>query len=90
VKENRISAIKAKEANKGNKKKWVVEMSRKNKVEMQIPREELENIDALVREGYYGNRNDAIKDILQRGAVYTRLRLRYKILPFFYFFSLSR
>jgi metal-responsive CopG/Arc/MetJ family transcriptional regulator len=65
-------------------------MSGKNKVEMQIPREELENIDALVREGYYGSRNDAIKDILKRGAVYTRLRLRYKFLPFFYFFSLSR
>lgn len=53
-------------------------MNDKNLVEMQIPVEEVENVDELVREGYYGCRNDAIRDIIRRGATY--LRLRY-ILP---------
>ena len=53
-------------------------MNVKNLVEMQIPVEEVENVDELVREGYYGNRSDAIRDIIRRGATY--LRLRY-ILP---------
>ncbi len=48
----------------------------KNLVEMQIPVEEVENIDELVREGYYGCRSDAIRDIIRRGATYLRLRLQ--------------
>jgi len=44
-------------------------------VEMKIPIEEIENIDELVREGYYGCRSDAICDIIRRGAV--QLRSRY-------------
>ncbi len=35
---------------------------------MQIPVEELENIDELVGDGDYGNRRDAIQDIIRRGA----------------------
>ena len=50
-------------------------MNEKNLVEMQIPVEEVENIDELVREGYYGNRSDAIQDIIRRGAA--QLRSRY-------------
>jgi len=53
-------------------------MNGKNWEEMQIPTEEVENIDELVSEGYYGCRSDAIRDIIRRGATY--LRLRY-ILP---------
>jgi Arc/MetJ-type ribon-helix-helix transcriptional regulator len=44
-------------------------------VELQIPAEEVETVDELVREGYYGCRSDAIRDIIRRGAV--QLRLRY-------------
>jgi len=43
-------------------------------VEMQIPVEEVENVDELVREGYYGSRSDAIRDIIRRGAVHVRAR----------------
>jgi len=50
-------------------------MNGKNLVEMQIPTEEVENVDELVGEGYYGNRSDAIRDIIRRGAA--QLRLRY-------------
>jgi Arc/MetJ-type ribon-helix-helix transcriptional regulator len=49
-------------------------MNGKNLVEMQIPVEEVENIDELVSEGYYGNRSDAIRDIIRRGAVHVRAR----------------
>ena len=49
-------------------------MNEKNLVEMQIPVEEVENIDELVSEGYYGCRSDAIQDIIRRGAAYLRLR----------------
>ena len=49
-------------------------MNVKNLVEMQIPVEEVENIDELVGEGYYGSRSDAIQDIIRRGATYLRLR----------------
>jgi len=41
---------------------------------MQIPTEEVENIDELVREGHYGSRSDAICDIIRRGAVHVRAR----------------
>ncbi|MCD6456350.1 MAG: hypothetical protein J7K81_06135 [Methanophagales archaeon] len=37
-------------------------MNGKSLVEMQIPVEEVENIDELVSEGYYGCRSDAIRD----------------------------
>ena len=50
-------------------------MNEKNLVEMQIPVEEVENVDELVGEGYYGNRSDAIRDIIRRGAA--QLRSRY-------------
>ena len=50
-------------------------MNEKSLVEMQIPVEEVENIDELVGEGYYGNRSDAIQDIIRRGAA--QLRSRY-------------
>ncbi|MGB7532484.1 MAG: ribbon-helix-helix domain-containing protein [Halobacteriota archaeon] len=43
-------------------------------VEMQIPTEAVENIDELVKEGYYGSRSDAIRDTIRRGATYLRLR----------------
>lgn len=46
----------------------------KSVVEMQIPVEEVENIDELVREGYYGCRSDAISDIIRRGAAHLRSR----------------
>jgi metal-responsive CopG/Arc/MetJ family transcriptional regulator len=70
--------MKTEEERKGKEKiKEVVGMSGKNMVEMRIPREELENIDELVREGYYGNRSDAIEDILRRGAAYIRLQFHY-------------
>jgi len=49
-------------------------MNGKCLVEMQIPVEEVENIDELVSEGYYGCRSDAIQDIIRRGAAYLRLR----------------
>jgi Arc/MetJ-type ribon-helix-helix transcriptional regulator len=48
----------------------------KNLVEMKIPAEEVENVDALVSEGYYGSRSDAIRDIIRRGAVQLRSRYR--------------
>ena len=48
-------------------------MNGKSLVEMQIPVEEVENIDELVSEGYYGSRSDAIRDIIRRGATYLRL-----------------
>jgi len=41
---------------------------------MQIPVEEVENVDELVNEGYYGCRSDAIRDIIRRGAVHVRVR----------------
>ena len=50
-------------------------MNGKSLVEMQIPVEEVENIDELVREGYYESRSDAISDIIRRGAA--QLRSRY-------------
>jgi Arc/MetJ-type ribon-helix-helix transcriptional regulator len=49
-------------------------MNGKSLVEMQIPVEEVENIDELVREGYYGSRSDAIRDIIRRGAAHLRSR----------------
>jgi len=49
-------------------------MNDKSLVELQIPVEEVENVDELVREGYYGNRSDAIRDIIQRGAAHLRSR----------------
>ena len=49
-------------------------MSVKKLVERQIPREELENVDELVSEGYYRSRNEALEDILRRGAAAVRLR----------------
>jgi len=48
-------------------------MNGKSLVEMQIPVEEVQNIDELVREGYYGCRSDAIRDIIRRGATHIRL-----------------
>jgi len=49
---------------KRRKKGGVVEKTNeKSLVEMQIPTEEVENIDELVGEGYYGSRSDAIQDI---------------------------
>ncbi len=49
-------------------------MNEKNLVELRIPTEEVENIDELVREGYYRSRSDAIRDIIRRGAVHVRAR----------------
>jgi Arc/MetJ-type ribon-helix-helix transcriptional regulator len=49
-------------------------MNGKNLVELRIPTEELENIDELVGEGYYGSRSDAISDIIRRGAAQLRSR----------------
>jgi Arc/MetJ-type ribon-helix-helix transcriptional regulator len=49
-------------------------MNEKSLVEMQIPVEEVENVDELVSEGYYGCRSDAIRDIIRRGAVHVRAR----------------
>ena len=57
------------------KEEGMKRMNGKNLVEMRIPVEEVENIDELVREGYYGSRSDAIRDIIRRGAV--QLRSRY-------------
>ncbi len=51
-------------------------MSDKNLVNVQIPAEEVENIDELVRDGYYGNRSVAIRDIIRRGAAHLRLGFR--------------
>ena len=51
-------------------------MNGKNLVEMQIPVEEVENIDELVSEGYYGSRSDAVRDIIRRGAAHTRLLIQ--------------
>jgi Arc/MetJ-type ribon-helix-helix transcriptional regulator len=53
--------------------KWE-KMNEKNLVEMQIPVEEVENIDELVSEGYYGCRSDAIRDTIRRGAAHLRSR----------------
>jgi len=50
-------------------------MNEKNLVEMQIPVEKVKNIDELVSERYYGNRRDAIQDIIRRGAA--QLRSKY-------------
>jgi len=49
-------------------------MNGKSLVELQIPAEEVENVDELVREGYYGSRSDAIRDIIRRGAAHLRSR----------------
>lgn len=49
-------------------------MNEKSLVELQIPTEEVQNIDELVREGYYGCRSDAIRDIIRRGAAHLRSR----------------
>jgi len=49
-------------------------MNGKNLVNMQIPADEIENVDELVRAGYYGSRSDAIRDIIRRGAAYLRSR----------------
>ncbi len=49
-------------------------MKEKNLVELRIPAEEVENVDELVREGYYGSRSDAIRDIIRRGAAHIRSR----------------
>jgi len=49
-------------------------MSGKNLVNVQIPLEEVENVDELVRDGYYGSRSVAIKDIIRRGAAHLRFR----------------
>ncbi len=43
-------------------------------VDLKIPAEEVENIDALVRAGYYGCRSDAIRDVIKRGAASVRAR----------------
>ncbi len=52
-------------------------MNGKSLVEMQIPADEIENVDELVRDGYYGSRSDAIRDIIRRGA--THLRMGYPL-----------
>ncbi len=57
------------------KEEGMKRMNGKSLVEMKIPAEEVENVDELVREGYYGSRSDAIQDIIRRGAV--QLRSRY-------------
>ena len=65
---------------KRRKKGGVVEkMNGKSLVEMQIPAGEIENEneDELVRDGYYGSRSDAIRDIIRRGA--THLRMSYPL-----------
>ena len=43
-------------------------------VDLKIPAEEVENIDELVRAGYYGSRSDAIRDVIRRGAAQVRAR----------------
>ena len=55
----------------------VEKMNGKSLVEMQIPADEIENVDELVRDGYYGSRSDAIRDIIRRGA--THLRMSYPL-----------
>jgi len=50
-------------------------MNEKSLVELEIPTEEVKNIDELVSEGYYGSRSDAFRDIIRRGAA--QLRSRY-------------
>ena len=50
-------------------------MNEKSLVEMQIPVEKVKNIDELVSERYYGNKRDAIQDIIRRGAA--QLRSKY-------------
>jgi len=50
-------------------------MIEKSLVEMQIAAEEVENVDELVKEEYYGIRGDAFRDIIRRGAA--QLRSRY-------------
>ena len=50
-------------------------MNEKNLVEMQIPVEKVKNIDELVSERYYGNKRDAIQDIIRRSAA--QLRSKY-------------
>jgi len=57
------------------KEEGMKRMNGKRLVELRIPTEEVGNIDELVSEGYYGNRNDAIRDIIRRGAA--QLRTRY-------------
>ena len=52
-------------------------MNGKSLVEMQIPADEIENVDELVSEGYYGCRSDAIQDIIRREA--THLRMSYPL-----------
>lgn len=52
----------------------IKKMNGKSLVNMQIPADEIENVDELVRDGYYGCRSDAIRDIIRRGATYLRLR----------------
>ncbi len=47
-------------------------MNGKNLVDLQIPTEEVGNVDELVSEGYYGCRSDAISDIIRRGAAQLR------------------
>jgi len=49
-------------------------MNERSLVELQIPAEEVENIDELVGEGYYECRSDAISDIIRRGAAHLRSR----------------
>lgn len=49
-------------------------MNEKSLVELRIPTEEVENVDELVREGYYGSRSDAIRDIIRRGVAHLRSR----------------
>ena len=49
-------------------------MNEKSLVELEIPTEEVKNIDELVSEGYYGCRSDAIRDIIRRGAAHLRSR----------------
>ena len=49
-------------------------MIEKSLAEMQIQTEEVENVDELVKEGYYGSRSDAIRDIIRRGAAHRRSR----------------
>jgi len=55
-------------------------MNGESLVNLQIPADEIENVDELVRDGYYGSRSDAIRDIIKRGAVY--LRNRFFLQPF--------
>ena len=59
---------------KEEKKRWCRKMNGKSLVNLQIPADEIENVDELVRDGYYGSRSDAIRDIIRRGATYIRLR----------------